>query len=144
MQYQDSFELLKTNEIFIEVTMAKKIFEPDNPKPFKVSRSKIENFIRCKACFWMDRVKGINFPGMPGFNLNSATDTLMKKDFDKYRELQKPHPFMVRNGLDHLVPFGHEDFQLWTQARKFGLRTIHQPTNLMIGGGLDEDPCRFY
>jgi len=34
--------------------MAKKIFEPDNPKPFKVSRSKIENFIRCKACFWMD------------------------------------------------------------------------------------------
>ena len=118
--------------------MAKKIFEPDNPKPFKVSRSKIENFIRCKACFWMDRVKGINFPGMPGFNLNSATDSLMKKDFDKYRELQKPHPFMIRNGLEHLVPFKYFEFEQWTQARKFGLRTIHKPTNLLIGGGLDD------
>ncbi len=83
--------------------MAKKIFEPDNPKPFKVSRSKIENFIRCKACFWMDRVKGINFPGMPGFTLNSATDSLMKKDFDKYRELQKPHLYLLL-GL-HLLSF---------------------------------------
>jgi len=118
--------------------MPKKIFEPNNPKPFRVSRSKIENFIRCKACFWMDRVKGINFPGMPGFNLNSATDNLMKKDFDKYRELQKPHPFMIRNGLEHLVPFKYFEFDQWTQARKFGLRTIHKPTNLLIGGGLDD------
>lgn len=118
--------------------MPKKIFEPDNPKPFRVSRSKIENFIRCPACFWMDRVKGISFPGMPSFTLNSETDALLKKDFDKSRELQKPHPFMVKNGLEHLVPFGHEDFQSWTQARRFGLRTIHQPTNLMIGGGLDD------
>ena len=38
---------------------------------------------------------------MPPFLLNSATDTLLKKDFDKYRELQQPHPFMERHGLGY-------------------------------------------
>ena len=52
--------------------------------------------------------KKIEFPGMPGFLLNTATETLLKKDFDKYRELQQPHPFMESNSLGHLTPFKHE------------------------------------
>ena len=40
---------------------------------------------------------------MPGFLLNTATDTLLRKII--ISELQKPHPFMERNGLGHLVPF---------------------------------------
>jgi hypothetical protein len=86
----------------------------------------------------MNRVKGIKFPGMPGFLLNTATDTLLKKDFDKYRELQKPHPFMERHGLGHLVPFKHDDFDTWTKSLQLGLRTDHQASNFIIGGGLDD------
>jgi len=86
----------------------------------------------------MNRVKGIKFPGMPGFLLNTATDTLLKKDFDHYRNLQKPHPFMVENGLGHLVPLMHEDFEQWTKSLQLGFRTEHLPTNLIIGGGLDD------
>jgi hypothetical protein len=86
----------------------------------------------------MNRVKGIKFPGMPGFLLNTATDTLLKKDFDYYRQLQQPHPFMIKNGLDHLVPFQHEDFEQWTKALQLGFRTEHPSTNLIIGGGLDD------
>ena len=81
--------------------------------------------MKCKACFWMYSVKGIRFPGYPGFLLNTATDTLLKKDFDKYRELQKPHPFMARNGLEHLVPYQHEDMELWQKSLQFGLQTLH-------------------
>jgi len=113
-------------------------YKPEHPEPYEVSRSQIQSFMNCPACFWMNRVKGIKFPGMPGFLLNSATDTLLKKDFDRYREMQKPHPFMERNDLGHLVPFKHENFELWTKSLQLGLRTFHEPSNLIIGGGLDD------
>jgi len=113
-------------------------FDPTREEPFEVSRSQIESFLSCPACYWMLRRKGIKFPGMPGFLLNTATDTLLKKDFDKYRELQQPHPFMERNGLGHLVPFQHEDFETWTKSLQLGLRTLYEPANLIVGGGLDD------
>ena len=113
-------------------------YKPDHQSPYEVSRYQIESFTKCPACFWMNRVKGIKFPGMPGFLLNTATDTLLKKDFDYYRQLQQPHPFMIKNGLDHLVPFQHEDFEQWTKALQLGFRTEHPSTNLIIGGGLDD------
>ena len=113
-------------------------FKPDHPEPYEVSRSQIQSFMNCPACFWMNRVKGIKFPGMPGFLLNTATDTLLKKDFEKYREIQKPHPFMERNGLGHLVPFKHDEFETWTKSLQLGLRVNHEPSNLIIGGGLDD------
>lgn len=114
------------------------VYKPDHESPYEVSRSRIEAFVKCPACFWLDRVKGIKFPGMPPFLLNSATDTLLKKDFDKYRELQKPHPFMERHGLGHLVPFKHEDFEKWTQSLQLGFRTDYEPAHLIIGGGIDD------
>lgn len=113
-------------------------FKPDHPERYEVSRSQIQSFMNCPACFWMNRVKGIKFPGMPGFLLNTATDTLLKKDFDKYREMQKPHPFMERNSLGHLVPFKHDEFETWTKSLQLGLRVNHDPSNLIIGGGLDD------
>ena len=114
------------------------VYKPDHPEPYEVSRSQIQSFMNCPACFWMNRVKGIKFPGMPGFLLNTATDTLLKKDFDRYRELQKPHPFMERNGLGHLVPYKHYDFETWTKSLQLGLRTHYEPADLLIGGGLDD------
>ena len=121
------------------------IYKPDHPEPYEVSRSQIQSFMNCPACFWMNRVKGIKFPGMPGFLLNTATDTLLKKDFDKYRELQKTHPFMKRHGLGHLVPYKHDNFETWTKALVLGLRTFHEPSGFLIGGGLDDvwhDPIK--
>lgn len=114
------------------------VYKPDHEAPYEVSRSRIEAFVNCPACFWLDRVKGVKFPGMPPFLLNTATDTLLKKDFDKFRELQKPHPFMERNGLSHLVPFQHEDFHKWTLSLQLGFRTHHKKSDLIIGGGLDD------
>ena len=52
------------------------VYKPEHPEPYEVSRSQIQNFMNCPACFWMSRAKGIKFPGMPGFLLNTATDTL--------------------------------------------------------------------
>lgn len=113
-------------------------YNPDNTAPYEVSRSKIENFIKCPACFYLDRVKKIKFPSFPGFNINEATDVLLKKQFDVYREKQQTHPFLENLSMGHLVPFKHENFELWTKSLQLGLRTYHEPTDLIIGGGLDD------
>ena len=60
-------------------------FTPDKAEPYELSRGKIENFLNCEACFWLERARGVKFPGMPGFFLNTNTDTLLKRDFDACR-----------------------------------------------------------
>ena len=49
-------------------------FDKDSKEPYELSRSRIENFVRCKACFYMEQVEGIKFPSIPGFNINEATE----------------------------------------------------------------------
>ena len=68
---------------------------------FKISRSKFANFLECKRCFYLERVKGLKDPSMPGWSLNSAVDDLLKKEFDEFRKKQKPHTFVKKKG--HIV-----------------------------------------
>ena len=34
---------------------SRNLYKPGNPKPFKLSRSKIDRFVECKRCFYLDR-----------------------------------------------------------------------------------------
>jgi len=43
------------------------IYEPGQEEVFKISRSKFSNFMDCERCFYLDRVKGLQEPGMPIF-----------------------------------------------------------------------------
>jgi hypothetical protein len=116
-------------------------YNPDNPAPYELSRSAIEKMIRCEACFWLEKVKRVKTPGMPGFNLNTNTDTLLKKDFDAVRG-QGPHPLMVAAGVSHLRPFWHEDMGKWAESLHFGaegrFHFDHPETHIRFGGGLDD------
>jgi len=112
------------------------IYDPASKEPFKVSRSKIELFMNCPQCFWLDLRKGIKqVPGFP-FTLNSAVDTLLKKEFDGYRERGEAHPIMNENGVE-AVPFQHEDLDEWRNNFK-GVRFLHKPTNLLVYGAVDD------
>lgn len=117
-------------------------YNPNNDLPYEISRSKVESFIKCEACFWLDRAKGVRFPSIPGFLLNTNTDTLLKKDFDPFRGLG-PHPIMAAAGLHHLRPFAHKDVEKWANSMQFAsnpchFNTLHEETNLIFGGGLDD------
>jgi hypothetical protein len=116
-------------------------YNPDNPAPYELSRSAIEKMIRCEACFWLEKVKRVKTPGMPGFNLNTNTDTLLKKDFDAVRG-SGPHPLMEAAGLAHLRPFWHVDIAKWADSMHFGaegrFHFDHTETNIRFGGGLDD------
>lgn len=64
----------------------KNLFDPQNKTPFKLSRSKIELFINCPRCFYLDRRLGVGQPPGYPFTLNSAIDKLLKKEFDIHRK----------------------------------------------------------
>jgi RecB family exonuclease len=114
----------------------KNLYNPQSPLPYKLSRSRLENFFKCPRCFYLDRRLGVDHPKGPPFNLNSAVDTLLKKEFDVYRVRGEPHPLMKENGVD-AVPFQHKDLDIWRQNFK-GLEYHHKPTNLIITGAIDD------
>ena len=72
----------------------------------------------------------------PAFTLNSATDTLLKKEFDVCRREGKPHPLMLKYKVD-AVPFRHPDIDEWRENFK-GVQYHHAPTNLLITGAVDD------
>jgi hypothetical protein len=111
-------------------------FDPTATTPFKLSRSKIESYCECPYCFYLDRKLGVSPPGGLPFNLNSAVDHLLKKEFDSYREKSLPHPFMTKNGVK-AIPFQHEKLEDWRKNMK-GVTYLHEPTQFLVYGAIDE------
>ncbi len=115
----------------------KYLFDPQSKAPFKLSRSKIELFINCPRCFYLDRRLGVGQPPGYPFSLNSAVDKLLKKEFDLHRNKQTVHPLMKAQGIE-AVPFQHEKIELWRNALRGGIEFLHKPTNLLLSGAIDD------
>ncbi len=112
------------------------LYKKDSKYPFRISRSKIDLFLECERCFYLDRVLGVGRPpGFP-FNLNSAVDALLKKEFDIHRAKGSKHPLCDTYGVD-AVPFEHADLNIWRENFK-GVQFIHALTNLLITGAIDD------
>ena len=117
-------------------------FDPDNPNPYELSRSRVENFLKCKACFWLEQIQKVKPPEMPSFTINTTTDILLKRDSDSVRG-KSTLPIWKESGLGHMIPFDHEDLEKWTNSLQYGLNdsyfnTIHKETNIKLGGGIDD------
>jgi len=113
------------------------LFDPNSSEPFRVSRSKIDLFLNCPLCFYLDCRLGVGRPpGFP-FALNSAVDALLKKEFDIHRAKKQAHPLMDAYGLESVIPYEHEDLDLWRNNFK-GIRYVHKATNLLITGAIDD------
>ena len=114
----------------------KNIYNPKSDEPFKLSRSRIDIFLNCPHWFYLDRKLGVDRPpGFP-FTLNSAVDTLLKKEFDIHRAGKTTHPLMEKYGIN-AVPFQHNDLNKWRE-NFVGVQYHHQPTNFIITGAVDD------
>lgn len=112
------------------------LFESSSLAPFKLSRSKLESFIACPRCFYLDRCLGVGQPpGFP-FNINSAIDHLLKKEFDEYRKSGRPHPLMSEAGID-AVPCDHKQLNDW-RNNFTGVQVHDLQSNLLITGAIDD------
>ena len=103
---------------------------------FRLSRSKLDLFLNCPRCFYLDRRLGVSQPpGFP-FSLNSAVDKLLKKEFDILREKGEAHPLMIKFGIK-AIPLKHKNLDEWRDPFK-GITYHDKKTNLIITGGVDD------
>ena len=113
------------------------LYQPDSVKPFRLSRSKLENFLRCPCCFYLDRRLGIAPPFGPAFTINIAVDVLLKKEFDKYREADEAHPLMM-GSVPGAIPWpGLLEKEDWRNNFR-GIAHLHAPANLLFFGAVDD------
>ncbi len=121
---------------FYNTQRIRNIFCSDQKKPFKLSRSKIQDFLDCARCFYLDRKCGTGQPGSLPFTLNTAVDSLLKSEFDAYRIEKKPHPLMIKHFID-AIPFAHSELDVWRMNFK-GIQVLHESTNFIITGAIDD------
>lgn len=111
-------------------------FDPKAATAHKVSRSKIDYFLECPRCFYMDQRLAVKRPDTYPLTLNIAVDALLKKEFDIHRVEQSAHPIMEKYGID-AVPFEHPKMEEW-RHNFTGVQFLHKPTNLLVTGAVDD------
>lgn len=112
------------------------LYQPGTKESYKFSRSALELYMQCPRCFYLDRRLGKGRPpGFP-FNLNSAVDALLKKEFDIYRQRGEVHPVVKESGIN-AIPFQHQDLEKW-RNNSHGIRYLHPSTNFLVYGAIDD------
>ena len=101
----------------------------------RFSRSKIELFMECPHCFYLDQKKKIKRPPPFPYSLNNGVDTLIKKEMDTYRVRQQPHPIHASLGL---VPCNHPKIDDWREPLRKGVEYFHKGHNCIYRGGIDD------
>lgn len=105
-----------------------------NDAPFQLSRSSMDEFLTCPRCFWLKRKMGISPPkGLP-FTLNSAVDTLLKRECDAARALGRPTELTK---TIEARPHVHPRLDEWRDFRQ-GVRYLHRETNIELYGAIDD------
>lgn len=112
-------------------------FDPSSAEPYRVSRSKLDLFTECPRCAYLDMRLGVKRPSMPAFTLNNAVDELLKREFDVHRVRGSKHPLMESYGID-AIPLSDERMEEWRDALRRGICYLHEPTNIMLRGGVDD------
>ena len=113
-------------------------YKPGQNEVFPISRSKFGEYLKCKRCFYLNTIKGLKSPSMPGWPLNSATDEMLKYEFDIHRKKQTQHPEMKKRSLlKNVVPFQHKEIDEW--RRNFGgFKVLDKDLNLELKGAVDD------
>lgn len=112
-------------------------FDPKSSEPFRISRSKIDLFVECPRCFYLELRLGVKRPQGPSFTLNNAVDELLKREFDTHRSKGTQHPLVKKYGVD-AIPLNDPRMDEWRDALRRGVQFHHKPTNLIIRGGIDD------
>lgn len=113
------------------------LFNQASSELFRLSRGKIDLFINCPRCFYLDRKLGVAQPPGYPFSLNSAVDKLLKKEFDIHRAKGTRHPLMEHYGIE-AIPLAHEKINEWRDSLRGGITFRIGGTNVVVTGGVDD------
>lgn len=112
-------------------------YDSQSVESFRLSRSKIDLFINCPRCFFLDRKLGVGQPPGYPFSLNSAVDKLLKKEFDIHRANGTKHPLCDEYNIN-AIPFTHEKMEEWRDSLRRGITAPIDGTNVIVTGGVDD------
>lgn len=102
----------------------------------KISRSKLERFIECPRCFWLEVKKGIKRPPSFPYTINSAIDALLKQEFDVHREDGTAHYLIKKYGIA-AIPYKCKEINTW-RANFTGIQFHHKATDFLVFGAVDD------
>ncbi len=102
----------------------------------KLSRTKIELFLQCPRCFWLDMHKVAKRPSGPPYTINLAIDLLLKREFDECRVNNLEHWLIKKNKIK-ARPFNCVEIDQW--RRNFtGVQVEHRKTDFLVYGAVDD------
>ncbi len=111
-------------------------YDPKSTNPFIISRSKIDLYLKCKRCAYLDMRLQIKGPKPFPYNLNSRIDTLLKNEFDVARKNKEQTVYQKEANIN-AIPFSHPELDVWREPFK-AARFHHKDTNIIIAGSVDD------
>lgn len=102
----------------------------------KLSRSKLELFLECPRCFWLNMKKGVKRPAPAPYTINSAIDFLLKKEFDLHRENGTAHYLIKKYKID-AVPYKCAEINSW-RNNFTGIQFNHKESGFLVFGAVDD------
>jgi CRISPR/Cas system-associated exonuclease Cas4 (RecB family) len=102
----------------------------------KLSRSKIELFLNCPRCFWLEMQKGVKRPPPAPYTINSAIDALLKKEFDVCRENGTAH-YIIKKYNINAIPYKCDQINTW-RTNFTGVQFHYKPTDFLVFGAVDD------
>lgn len=116
------------------MTRKKLLYQHGLKSIFKISRANIQSYLECARCFYLNLVKGISKPkGLP-LPINMAIDSILKNEFDYYRNLNECHPEVKEILKLNLKPLNEDKFFQWRKEASI----YHEDTNFNITGKFDD------
>ena len=113
------------------------VFDPERDDPFILSRTAIDEFLKCQKCFYFKRRLGLKPPRLIPLTLAIATDAILKNDFDEVRQSGGQSHYVWETHDLNVHAFSHPDMEDWRNNFR-GIRYLHEPTNQEITGAIDD------
>ncbi|MBI5733659.1 MAG: PD-(D/E)XK nuclease family protein [Candidatus Kerfeldbacteria bacterium] len=102
----------------------------------KLSRSKIELFLDCPRCYWLDAHKINSRPAPMPYTINSAIDFLLKREFDECRHNDLEHYLIKKYKID-AKPYNGEKMDEW-RHNFTGVQHQHASSGFLVFGAVDD------
>ncbi|HEX2977879.1 MAG TPA: PD-(D/E)XK nuclease family protein [Candidatus Babeliales bacterium] len=110
----------------------------------ELSWSDIKIFMDCKRCFFNAKKLGVRRPVIDAeaFAITKGIDSLLKKEFDKFRAQGNAHPVMPDDPI--LKPLRHKKLKKWQTGwseqdrKKYGIQFQNVWENCLVSGAVDD------
>lgn len=109
----------------------------NNEKTIQLSPNSLNLYLECPHCFWLEKRMGVRRPPPYPYALNAAVDTLLKEEFDSYREKGEAHPLLIENNISAKL-FPNQNLLNQWRSNFSGIRYYDPELGATLFGAVDD------